>query len=495
MDRVLKEKEKLLDEPDADTVHDLRVALRRCRSVADVMAEVDPDPGWPEVRKTVKKLFHALGDLRDTQVIEGWVRNLGAEGDAVRSHLQTKFEAQEPYLKEKVVRTARKFDSKKWKRLERHLRRGARLVPPNGPAAECLVLERLESATDLHRLALRTEKPKPWHELRVGIKRFRYTVEGLLPQQYAAWSDDLKRLQDLLGEVHDLDVLRELVERAEAQEADESRSLWQETIARERKTRIATYRQLTLGRTSLWNTWRAGLPTNGRLETAVQARFRATARAVDGDPRRTSEESRIALSIFDALCRVSAAADFQENHTQVSRRVLRAAARLRKIGQHGRRKQAKAARKALQRLPTPPGWSQEDWQALGWTLRFQSGTEPKPKHKGFFELAPSRQTQVRALAGVLRLARALRKSGITTGAGISAEPCGSALVLRVPGLIDTPETGGQIGSAKHLLESLMAKPLSVYPTPKAQPIPVRKPADSSEQHREQAVLGFAQASD
>ena len=45
-----------------------------------------------------------------------------------------------------------------------------------------------------------------YHRLRIAIKRFRYIVENFLPLQHAAWSDDLKQVQDLLGEVHDLDV-------------------------------------------------------------------------------------------------------------------------------------------------------------------------------------------------------------------------------------------------------------------------------------------------
>jgi CHAD domain-containing protein len=37
MDRVVKELENVRSSPDADAVHDLRVAIRRCRSVASAM--------------------------------------------------------------------------------------------------------------------------------------------------------------------------------------------------------------------------------------------------------------------------------------------------------------------------------------------------------------------------------------------------------------------------------------------------------------------------
>ena len=48
-------------EPATDTVHDLRVAIRRCRSVAAVMQEVDPDPAWRQMRGVPKRLFRELG--------------------------------------------------------------------------------------------------------------------------------------------------------------------------------------------------------------------------------------------------------------------------------------------------------------------------------------------------------------------------------------------------------------------------------------------------
>ena len=277
MDRVIKELENVRSSPDADAVHDLRVAIRRCRSVAAAMEEVDPDPAWPAMRKVTRKLFRELGALRDAQVMEEWVKRLAPETDPVRTHLQTSFETSEPHLRENALRVAAKFDQKSWKHLERTLGRRSRFVPIGSLAAECLALERFESAKELHAKALRTEKPKPWHALRIGLKRFRYTVESFLPEQYTAWNDNLKRLQDMLGDVHDLDVLVELVNKSDFLETEDSLKLWQEMIERERQERIETYRQLTLGKTSVWNVWRSGLahewPRRNRCSRTL-ARYR-----------------------------------------------------------------------------------------------------------------------------------------------------------------------------------------------------------------------------
>ena len=57
MERVLEERERVMASPDEDSVHDLRVALRRCRSLASVFEEIDPHPAWSELRKSSRKLF------------------------------------------------------------------------------------------------------------------------------------------------------------------------------------------------------------------------------------------------------------------------------------------------------------------------------------------------------------------------------------------------------------------------------------------------------
>jgi CHAD domain-containing protein len=459
MDRVLVELKNVRSSPDADAVHDLRVAIRRCRSVAAVMEEVDPDPAWPAMRKAAKKLFRTLGALRDAQVMDEWVKKLASETDPVRSYLQAAFESSEPALRASALRAAAKFDEKSWSRLERTLRQRARLVPIGSLAAECLALERFEKARDLHAKALRTEKPKPWHALRIGLKRFRYTLECFLPEQHASWCDNLKRIQDLLGDLHDLDMLSARVNKSDSVETEDSRKSWEENVERERHCRMETYRQLTLGTTSLWNEWRSGLPTNGRVEAAAMARLRATARAIDTHPRRTSQISRIALSLFDAFRRADAAPAFADASL---RRILLAAARLQGVGAaESSESPQKGARKFLLGLAIPPGWTNEEWESLACALRYHRGAEPRAKSGPFSRLSAEQQKKVQVLAGALRFARALRKCGVETGVGFRAEGSAEATVLRIPGLLDDVETAARLATGKHLLEDYLQKPLIV----------------------------------
>jgi CHAD domain-containing protein len=467
MERVLKELEVVRSAPDPDAVHDLRVALRRCRSVAAVMQEVDPDPAWPEMRKLGKKLFRQLGELRDTQILEEWTKKLGTEADPIRERMLGVFEANEKEQQEAALRAVDKFDQKSWKKLARRLQRRSRLVPADGPAAECLALERLEAAKVLHVRALRTEKPEAWHELRMGVKRFRYTAESLLPGRYGEWGEDLKRLQDLLGEVHDLDVLSARIAETAA-DLPEARAPWAERIACERHERMETYRELALGEGGLWQTWRRGLPEGKRLEAAALARLQVTARALEGNSKRAALVSRLAVRLFEAFARVHAAPALANRE---SRKIMLAAARLHGIGA-GLDEEApqKAARKYLMGMALPPGWTETEWEIMANVVRYHRGGLPELAGKAFTRFTPHEQQIICILAGVLRLARVLRKCGVESAVGLRAEKSVDALILRVPGLEESEENAAQLAAGKYLLEHSVERPVIVKAAPKAQKV-------------------------
>jgi CHAD domain-containing protein len=474
MQRVLKELETLQSAPDKDAVHDLRVAIRRCRSVAAVMREVDPSQAWHEMRSLPKKLFRKLGELRDAQIMDEWVVEHGAENDKLRVTLHSFFEQREPKLRQEALRLTSRFDDKGWQHLEGKLRKRVRLVPHGSLAAQCLAVERLNEAKELHNKALRADKPAAWHGLRIGLKKFRYTVESLLPEQYEAWSPNLKQLQDILGEVHDLDVLRVIIDQKAAGEAAELQAEWERTIERQRSARLQEYRELAVGKNSVWQNWQQALPRQKRLQMAAFARLRVTARASDARPRRTAQISRLSMALFDALGRAHCAPVFDDANM---RRVLRAAARLCGLRLKGTSQPSqKSTRRFLLERPVPPSWTHKEWELLASSLRYHRGGEPMTTGGVFGRLHEEQQANVRALAGILRLARGLRKSGIEHAGGFRAEKTAAAVLLHVPGLIDSAEAAARLAAAKHLLDTYLGKPLILKPATPSQLVALPSPA-------------------
>jgi len=450
---VLEERERVMTSPDEDSVHDLRVALRRCRSLASVFEEIDPHPAWRLLRKTSRKLFRSLGVIRDAQVQEAWTLKLAAADDPLRSQVLYTVKAGRVRQERDAKKSAAKFDTKDWVRLSRELRPRLRFLPTDGDAALCLALERHVEAVELHRRALRTEKMKPWHELRIGLKHFRYAVENLLPKLHAAWGADLKRLQDLLGDVHDLDVLAETVQTA----ATDSSALpkWQEAISRERNERIETYRQLTLGVTSLWSQWRASLPTNGRIPEVAEARLKTTARAADPTFSKTAATGRLAKKLYKELQRTKTI-----NGSDIDT-LLRAAASLHGIEPSGKRKAAnKDARKFLIHSSAPPGWTAEDWQLLSLVVRYHRGAAPSPEKGSFANLEPAQQSKILLLAGILRVARGLRKGGVLPGAKLRVETKSDSLNIFLEGFSETQAAPKNLDVGRQLLESFLGKSIA-----------------------------------
>jgi CHAD domain-containing protein len=463
MKRTLERLADFRSDPSINTVHDLRVALRRCRSIAAVMEEIDPHPDWEEMRDCARKLFRSLGALRDAQALAEWLNYLHPEEETtaeaqMKRQVLEELASREKAANERLQHRAARFDQNRWRKLSRTLVTRMRRVPAESDAARCLAFERLEEVKELHRRAMRAESAKPWHGLRIGVKHFRYTVESLLPVAHAEWIDSLKRVQDVLGNIHDLDVLGGILKKTAASQPGDTIQDWETKIAGERHKNIETYRQLSLGTTGVWNTFLAGFPRDS-WQRYADARIRATRGAMDTKPARSLVTRRIAVRLWSQLRISKAGQAFSDKKEQ---RALQAAANL--IGVRDprfRKPREKFARTFLLESPVPPRWSFAEWERVAWAVRFQRGAEPGPQNKRFAKLAPEQQAKICLLAGILRLAIALQRCGVQSSSCVRLEVLPQGFLLHAAGVQDSPKNAARLTEAKGLLERNLGKTILI----------------------------------
>jgi CHAD domain-containing protein len=463
--RVLEECDKASHEFAADPVHDLRVAIRRCRSMADGFLSVDPDPAWRQMKKLGKGLFASLGELRDTQVMMEWIGRLSAEDDPLRQILMDSLQQKEEALKLVARQAVSSFDRKRWMTLNTKLAARATRVPPEGLVFQYLALERWHDAYELHRTALRNRSAVAYHQLRIGIKRFRYTVENFLPERHQRWSRALRELQDALGEVHDFDVLWTMV-KSHAEVGLEERALWQQTIADERQKRIALYRKEMVGKGSLWQEWRTELPAGEMLARAVLEKMRTWAAFLDPDDRHAQLVTTLALQIYDGLVRDRALPE-----SDLSRRILEAAAVMHDVGRGKDSGHRKRGYRMIRRLKPPVGWSEEYLQCVAIVAHHHRGGLPPSNHPIFAGLPAQRRFELMPLAGVLRLANALDEFHDHRISSVTVQRRNGSLTIFAQGLTNSVSPFGELlARARYLLESCIKVPIVIRPVP-----PRRKP--------------------
>ena len=459
-DRVLLESDKASQDFAADPVHDLRVAIRRCRSMADGFLSVDPDPQWKEMKRLAKPLFSALGELRDTQVMSEWITKLSEPGDFLRERLLVMLAGKEAEQKAAAEQALKSFDRERWEALNAHLAKRTDCVPLEGLVFQHLALERWTDAYHLHRQAMRNRSAIGYHQLRIGIKRFRYTVENFLPGRHQKWSRDLRDLQDALGEVHDFDVLRVTV-RVHANTHPEERALWQKRIAEERLKRLHLYRHKMVGRQSLWGVWRAQLPSGAGLEEAALEKLRSWASFLDPDPVHSARVREIALQLYDGLVQHGALHLVPEH-----RRLLEAAAVLHEVGRSkdGDGHQKRSYR-MISKLKPPLGWTTEEMHCVAAVARYHQGALPKTSDSYFVGLNPKRRSVLLPLIGILRLANALDFEHDQSIAGISLKRQDGSLALYAHGLQEISPSAERVARARYLLETICRIPIVVLPLP------------------------------
>ncbi len=472
MERVLVECDRAALGFNADAVHDLRVALRRCRSLADGLMAIDPDSSWKDMKKAGKKLFQALGELRDMQVMQEWIEKLrdadDPVGDAVAVRLLDHVHAREAACKQQALKDLNQFDRKQWRQWARTLpQRGSR-VRPGSVVYLHLALEKWTASHDLHQRALRTRSQVAWHALRIGIKRFRYTVENFLLRQHALWGDDLKELQDRLGEVHDLDVLWAMAVEILAFPDVESRNRWREKLNVERAKRIERYREKMVGRESLWRAWRAELPSGPQLRAAAMSRLRVWAGYLDPDFPHSERVTQLALLLYDGLQEaglVTTPDVVPPNPAYDWRAVLQAAALMHDVGKaKGAENHQKSSYRMIRGMARPLGWSARELEMAAVVARYHRGPLPRPRGKTMQLLELADRPIAVQLAGILRLANALdtrkdREHANAPRLEVSSQD--RFVVVRAAGYSALDRAAEDVAAARHLLETVLRRPVLV----------------------------------
>ena len=467
MERVLEECDHASVNFANDPVHDLRVALRRCRSVADGLRVIDPNPAWKQMKRAGKTLFRELGELRDAQVMEQWVGHLGTPDNPVTTAMRQFLASREFQLKQQAASALQSFDRKQWKRWITSLPPRAARMRTGSPLFKHLALERWTEAYKLHQHALRNRSQVALHRLRIGLKRFRYIVENFLPEQNARWSDDLKELQDLLGEVHDLDVLWSTALQVKAFPDSETRSRWHATIMEQRTRRIEKYREKMLGEASLWRVWRAELPFGKQIEAAALGRLRLWASFLDPDFKHSVHTARLALQLYDAL---PARPQPKPSALQDPRSILQVATLLHDVGRSKKEKgHHKTSYNLIQRLSPPLGWSAEQMRLAGVVARYHRGALPGAGQKILVGLSVSQRQSVLHLAGILRLANAFDAEHDGRIQRLEVHPHNGFLEIAAQGYSTRDRTAERVAAARHLLEIVYRCPMVIKPLRSAKP--------------------------
>jgi CHAD domain-containing protein len=245
LDRRLEEvaPRVLAHESDDEAVHDLRVALRRMRTLLELGRDVLGPFHADEVRRALRDVQRATGDLRDEEVLLALLGSLGVEAPDVAAWLDGR-RRRERRLRRALVGLLRSGALDGGRRLLSALL-AFRIKPSRDKRVHKYArraVERARRDVDRRRGA-RTDDPEALHELRIAYKRLRYTVEtfaDVLPEDLAAIAQGAARMQSRLGDLHDVDVAIVCVRRARAL-TDESRAELLAALARARALRVAAY--------------------------------------------------------------------------------------------------------------------------------------------------------------------------------------------------------------------------------------------------------------
>lgn len=213
---VTKARDRRHGEHDDEAIHDLRVAIRRMRTLLKMSRGLFGRWHTDVVREAFAQVMRATGELRDEEVLEETLAGAadGEEYEAWLDHRKTR----ESKLRRAVITRIERGD------LDRaRLMLKALLVFPVEPDRNVelarfarRMVERARRKVESRR-DVEVSDVTAMHDLRIAYKELRYSIELLadaLPIDARAQLEPATVFQKRLGELHDVDVAAAVVHNA-----------------------------------------------------------------------------------------------------------------------------------------------------------------------------------------------------------------------------------------------------------------------------------------
>ncbi|MCC7240499.1 MAG: CHAD domain-containing protein [Acidobacteria bacterium] len=201
---------------DVASVHRARVASRRLRAVLPVLAEAADSDVLDRARKHVRRITRVLGPIREIDVALVLLDEVGPFSKTapralarVRSHLMAERTSRRRAMLEVITPATLRT-------LEARLHVASRPRPSSSVdeaevrGARQRAVRRARALIDEAQRAGGLYVPERLHAVRIAAKKLRYALEverELTRSRAVARINRLKRLQDVLGEIHDFEIL------------------------------------------------------------------------------------------------------------------------------------------------------------------------------------------------------------------------------------------------------------------------------------------------
>ena len=208
---------------DIEFIHRTRVASRRIHSCLPLFEECFPPKKYRQWRKEIRNITRALREARDADVHIAFLKTYTEKLDEEKLHpgverfllrLRQRRERMQPRVIKAIDRLLESGVVEDMEKSCRKMRKGRTDVNSAETYEKAIVhiTSRLDEIFDHEDSVYIPENIKEHHAMRIAVKRLRYTMEvfsslyeGELENQIAF----CKKLQDMLGDLHDCDVWME----------------------------------------------------------------------------------------------------------------------------------------------------------------------------------------------------------------------------------------------------------------------------------------------